>query len=333
MTRRPVVDAHAHLVPPALVELVRSGRHGISSVSIEPERDGPGSWYIGNGHDGEPFRLRSFPKSLTDFEQRRAWLDRNGIDVQFVSVWGEMHGYNLDPDDSSRWCRLINETMLDAVSAEPRLRSYATVPLGDPQRSADEVRWAEARGFVGVMSGVHAGINVLADAHYDPLWKAASETGMVVYLHPDYPHWNCRIDCAEVANSAGRLSDTATALASLLAGGVFDRFPDLQVLGAHAGGGIPFMWPRIRHCMKLEGSPYVTADLPSGLHFDTVTFDSRVLEHMIDLVGIERFLLGSDFPLPNGDRGPTETVRNAVTSEADHQAVMTDNVDRLLHPR
>lgn len=333
MTDRPVVDAHAHLVPSKLVELLRTNRHGIDSIVVEPDDDGPGAWFIGADSDGTPFRIRPFPEPLSDLEQRHAWLDQNGIDVQYVSLWGEMHGYNLSPDDSFRWCRLVNETMWDEVASEPRIKPYATIPLGDPKLAAEEVHWASETGFVGVMSGVHAGGTVLADPHYDPLWEAASETGMVVYLHPDYPHWNCRCGSPDVANSVGRLADTATALANLLSGGIFQRFPDAIVLGAHGGGGIPFHWPRLRHCMNLSNSPYVTGDLPAGLHFDTVTSDSKVLQHMVDLVGAERFVLGSDFPLPNGDHTPTAMVDAAITGVSEHRAVVSDNVARVFGSR
>lgn len=330
MTDRPVVDAHAHLVPAALVELLQTNRHGIDSIVVEPEDDGPGRWFIGDDEDGAPFPIRPFPEQLCDFDQRYEWLDRNGIERQFVSVWGEMHGYQLSPADGSRWCRLINETMADEVADKPRIRPYATIPLGHPELAATEVRWARDSGFIGVMCGVHGGATVLGDPSYDPMWEAASETGMVVYLHPDYPHWNCRVGSADVANSVGRLADTAVALSNMVAGGVFHRYPDLLVLGAHAGGGLPFLWPRLRNGLKLSGSPYLTHDLPAGLHFDTVTSDSKVLGHMIDLVGVERFLLGSDFPMPNGDDGPTTTALQAVNGESDHRAVVADNTARVF---
>jgi aminocarboxymuconate-semialdehyde decarboxylase len=327
----PVVDAHAHLVPAALVELLQTNRHGIDSVAVEPQEDGPGHWFIGQDEAGVPFRIRPFPGALSDFTQRYQWMERNSIDMQFVSVWGEMHGYNLSPTDGARWCRLINETMQDAVAHESNIRPYAAVPLSDPELAAAEVRWASESGFVGVMTGVHAGPTVLGHERYDPMWEAASSTGMVVYLHPDYPHWNDRVGAAEVANSVGRLVDTASALSNLVAYGVFRRYPDLVVIGAHGGGGFPFLWPRLRHGMQLAGSRYLSQELPAGLYFDMVVHDSRVLEHMIEAVGSERFVLGSDFPLANRDDDPVATVLGAVEDPSERRAVLVDNTARIFN--
>lgn len=326
----PTVDTHGHLVPQSLLELLRSGSHGIESITVQSAGSTSERLIFGVDSSNRPFEIRPLPPLLSDIEERLAWMDSQSIDVQYVSVWGEMHGYHLEASESAAWCRLINESLSETLATEDRLRPYAAIPLGSPDLAAAEVRWATGADFVGVMCGVHGGATVLGDTTVDPLWEAASDTGMVVYLHPDYPHWNERVGAVEVANSVGRLVDTSTALSNLATSGVFHRFPALKVIAAHGGGGFPFLWPRLRHGLALAQSPYLANAIPDGLSFDTVVHDPSILSYLIREVGTDRVVLGSDYPLANRDNVPVDTVHRAIDDAEARSAILADNAARIF---
>ncbi|HZY31632.1 MAG TPA: amidohydrolase family protein [Candidatus Methylomirabilis sp.] len=331
----PTVDAHGHLVPGELVELLRAGQHGIKSIMVTPDDDGIERWYVGTDSEGRPFQIRPFPKILSDVDERLLWMDAQGIDVQCVSTWGELHGYHLDPTECSRWSRLTNQYLLTAVADEERLRPFATIPLGSPELAAAEMKWAASVGFSGVMCGVHSGTLPLDDQAYTILWEEASNSGLVVYLHPDYPYWNERLRGELLAGSLGRAMDTATAVARLITSGVFHRYPSLKVVASHGGGGLPFLWGRLRHCMRLASSEYLTESMPPGLYFDSVVHDPTTLGCLVDEVGADHLILGSDYPFPLLDPRPVDTVREGVAGRGESvlEAILATNTARLFVPR
>lgn len=326
----PTVDAHAHFVPEVLVEAILAGTHGIDEISINHDNDGRERWLFGKGADGKPWEIRRFPPVLTDLVQRLTWMDTQRIDVQYVSIWGEMHAYHLSPENSTRWARLINETLKEAVGDQSRIRALGSLPLGSPDLAAAELRWAAKAGFHGIMCGVHSGGFALSDSDVDPLWEAASETGLFVYLHPDFPHWNPRIGGELVGNSIGRSVDTALALARMISEGVFARFPELKVIATHGGGGFPFLWPRFRHGLTLASSEYASDLIPAGLTFDTVVHDPTALRFLIEILGPGRLVFGSDYPLPLGDPNPYDTLVAASGVTDVRDIILGGTIARLI---
>jgi aminocarboxymuconate-semialdehyde decarboxylase len=334
-TAAATIDAHAHLVPGTLVELLRAGEHGIDPIRVESGEDGTERWIMGTDKAGRPFEIRRYPEILSDVSERLKWMDGLGIDIQYVSLWGELHAYALEPEECARWCRLVNEHLLAATAGEERLRPWGAVPLGSPELAAAEVEWAAAAGFEGVMGGLHPGPAPLDDPAYSVLWETAARTGMVVYLHPDYPYWNEKLGGEILAGSLGRLTDTATTLARLIVSGLFHAHPELKVIGAHGGGGLPYYWGRLRHSMGLESSEYLSEGLPPGLYYDSITHDPAALGFLIDQAGADHLLLGSDYPFPLRDPRPVETVVAGVADREESvlPAVLGANLSRLLASR
>lgn len=292
-------------------------------------------WYVGTDPENRPLQIRPFPKALSDIAERLQWMDHQGIDIQYVSIWGGLHGYHLEPTESGRLSRLINESLLAAVADEERLRPLATIPIGSPTLAVAEMKWAATAGFDGVVCGVHSGTLPLDDQTFEMLWEEAGNSGLVVYLHPDYPYWNERLGGELISNTVGRAIDTATALARLIASGVFHRCPSLKVVASHGGGGLPFLWGRLRQGMGLASSEYLNQSMPPGLYFDTVVFDPVALGFLIDAVGADRLILGSDYPMALGDHSAVDTVRVGVGGRgvSVERAILGGNSSRLFVPR
>src|SRR5512136_374198 len=120
-----IVDTHAHLVPPELLNVVRREQARFPSVRIVEEGGGVAFAFAG----GKPTRPVSKP--LSDIPERLAWMKQHGIDRQVCGGWVDMFGYELPPAEGEAWSRLINDALLATAKAERAFVPLATVPLQD----------------------------------------------------------------------------------------------------------------------------------------------------------------------------------------------------------
>src|SRR4051794_4437227 len=175
-----IIDCHAHLVPPPLLEAIRAKAQEFPSVRLI--EDGPGFGFSFNG--GKPTRPVSKP--LSDIAARLKWMDEQKIERQVVGGWLDMFGNELPAEEGTRWAELINTHLLEASEKEPRFIPLASVPLQDGPRAAEVLRSAHRAGFKGAMIGTQpkGKGGVLDDPSLVPFWEAANETGSLIFIHP-----------------------------------------------------------------------------------------------------------------------------------------------------
>jgi aminocarboxymuconate-semialdehyde decarboxylase len=299
-----VVDTHTHFIPLELVDLVRRG-DGPPDLALS-EREGEDPLIV---HDNG-LRYPVFPL-FHDAEAKLEQMDRDGIDIALISLTPSLLLYWADPAETIRVHRFINDAGAElARRGEGRLHVIATVPLNDPRAAAEELRRARSElGVVGVEIGTSVGDVMLDDPSLEPFFAAAEELGTPVLVHP-YTNMIAAPGPAltgyHLANVIGNPVETFVAAARLIVGGVFDRHPDLQVQLVHAGGAFPYQLFRLDHAYEVRSETRAKAQRrPSeylrNLLFDTVTFDPRALDYLIELAGPDRVLFGSDLPFDMAD--------------------------------
>src|SRR5688572_2249375 len=211
-----VVDIHAHFTPKLVFERFDTRYADFPGVRLMRESHGTRMQFPGT----EP--TRPIMPRLSDLDDRRAWMDRNGIDHQLVGGWLDSFGYELAPREGLAWSRFLNDCMWDELRTEPRFTPLATVPLQDGELAAEVLVEAMAKGFGGAMIGTLpkgiAGGN-LDDAALDPFWEAASKLGAAIYLHPMFVCGEPRLSDYDLVNAMGRLVDTSIAVSRLLYSG------------------------------------------------------------------------------------------------------------------
>ena len=139
-------------------------------------------------------------------------------------------------------------------------------------------------------------------------------------------------------NLVGNPLETTIAAAHLIMAGTMSRHPRLRVLLAHGGGAIVSLAGRIRHGQQTVVAagpvPAEPADaLVRRFLFDTVTHDPRLLRSLVEAVGSDRVLLGSDYPFDMADPDPVATVRAAGLGREAERAVLRGNAERELSVR
>jgi len=304
-----IVDCHAHLVPPELLAAIR--RDAAKYPNVRQTEDG-GLSFAG----AKP--TRPVPKPLSDIPARLAWMAKQGVDRQVVGGWVDMFGYELPGAESEAWSRLTNDALLAAAKAEPRFVPLATVPLGDGTRAANVLKDARRAGFAGAMIGtLPRGVGSTLDAaDLDPFWQAADETGAVIHIHPSFDAGDVRVNDFGLANGLGRITDAAVAVARLICAGHVTKYKNTKFFAPMGAAALPFVLGRLKRNHAITPGIGDPAEALGLIYTDTILHDVRVLKFVIEMIGTERLMMGSDMPFPIGDLEPMKIVAAAGLSPA-----------------
>ena len=325
-----IIDIHAHFTPKLVFE--RFDAHAATFPSVKLLRDEKGIRMQFPG--GEVTRPVS-PK-LSDLADRRAWMDKNGIDHQLVGGWLDLFGYELPAQEGLAWSRFLNDCMWDELRDEQRFTPLATVPLQDGKLAAEVLAEALARGFGGAMIGTlpkGQGGN-LDDPSLDAFWAAASKLGAAIYLHPMFLCGESRLADYDLVNAIGRLADTSIAVSRLLFSGHLLKFPGMKFVLSHGGAALPFALGRLARNHQISQGKY--ADPRKGfeaMYFDSCVFDTDTLEYLARKAGVERVMLGSDMPFPIGDPAPTRVLEGAYFTQAQKKGILGDTAQGVFRVR
>jgi len=308
--------------------------------------DGPGRELrdrASSGPYGERGAAALFEQLADLGEGRIAAMDAAGIGVQVLSLTAP-GVEQLDARDAIPLARDINDRLAEAVARHPtRLAGFAVVPTVAPGEAADELeRAVRSCGFRGAVINGHVRGRYLDEQFFWPILERAEALGVPIYLHPTQP------PTPVVEASYGRFApavtfmfanagwgwhiETAVHLVRMILGGVFDRYPTLQVVVGHLGEGLPFMLERLDVMspavtgLRRPISAYLRENVHytiSGFNF-TAPFLTLLLE-----VGVERIMFSADHPYASMAQARAFMDRLPV-SAADRERIAHLNAERLL---
>ena len=328
MTKLRTIDTHTHILTLETAALLtRAG----AKVTITPD-DAEMSTLDVNG-----VIYKAFPTGGFDIPRRLKDMDATGIDVHVLSATPQTYLYNLDPELSATLAAIQNDQMAKHVAAHPdRFMAIATLPLTQPARAADELKRVITKfGFKGAMFASNVkGMN-LDNPSFEPLWAAAAELGAFMFVHPNNVAGADRLKSYYLANLIGNPLDTTIAAASLFFGGVMDRHPKLKVMLAHGGGFTPYQAARWEHgwAVREEAKKNIKTqpkNIAGRFLYDTILHSDKTLEAMIGLVGVDKVMLGSDYPYDMAMLDCVKHVRGLKISDADKTAILNGNFERFL---
>lgn len=197
------------------------------------------------------------------------------------------------------------------------------------------VRELDMRGFM--ITGSVAG-EELASPRFHPFWAAAEELGTVIFIHPrNFPAGQSRLEGnGRLDNVIGNPLETTVALSHLIFEGTLDRYPGVRICAAHGGGYLPSYIGRSDHCV--EHSPNFcnpVEKLPSEylkqLYFDSLIYTTENLSHLINTVGADRIVIGTDFPFAMGNYDAVDHVLSVEgLSEDEQEAILGRTAAGLL---
>jgi aminocarboxymuconate-semialdehyde decarboxylase len=319
-----VVDAHTHFVPLEFLDFLRSSGAGTGMEVID--RDGRDPLIShDNGLQYPVFALFHDPAA------KLAQMDRDGIDMSLCSIVPSLFLYELEPEQTLRAHRVINDAGAEyANRSGARIAVLATVPLNDPARAEGELRRACGElGLVGVEIGPSVGDMMLDDRRLDGFYAAAAELDVPVMLHP-YLNMVSKpgpdLQGFHLGNVVGNPVETFVAASRLIVGGVFDRHPDLRVQLVHAGGAFTYQLGRLGHAYAAREDTRSVAEREPEAYldrflFDSIVFDERALRFLLERVGPDAVLFGTDLPFDMADLSALEALPRIAPPDVAEKAL------------
>jgi aminocarboxymuconate-semialdehyde decarboxylase len=327
------IDIHAHYVPPQLIDAVATRGKDIG-VRLAPSSGAPPALHFDYGFKVRPF----FPRLVEPVGERLAWLDEQGIDVQIVGTWPDIFGYGLAADACVAWHRMLNDTLAAwrADNAD-RFAWIGSVPLIDAEAAARELERAGGLGACGVIISSNIENINIGELPLDAFWRKAEGLGMPVLIHPVLVGPAPRAAKFGLAQVVQYTFDTTLGIGSVLMSGVLDRFPGLKLVLSHGGGAYPYLAGRfdiMHRRMDRAAQGDVAAKLPSAyatqMAYDSIVHAPKALRFLIDVVGLDNVVLGTDYSFPPADMEPLAHLRSAGLSAAEIDAIADANPRRVF---
>jgi aminocarboxymuconate-semialdehyde decarboxylase len=327
----PNIDVHWHLVPRAVADGIVAGRIPVSGT-VDTSGDMPAV----TAPYG--FRLR-FQERLIDTGLALEALDEAGLDIATPSLAPPLRQYDADVESATVFCRAVNDSFAEIQSdTGGRLRPLADVPLHDAEAAAVELRRAiEELGLHGVGIGTNVDGRNLGDEEFRPFWRAVADLDAFVFLHPETVLGAHDRFCRhELENFVGFPVDTAAAAASMIFDGVYHEFGPLKTCYAHGGGAMPYLLGRWEHGYhaRIAKQPDPISSPTSyldSLYCDSLVHGGPQLAFLVDLVGSDHVMLGSDFPFDMGDPQPVKTMEKTVENARDRNLIRGETAAKLLN--
>ena len=329
--RFPAIDTHTHFMPPsALGPAMASERwHGIQFGRNER---GKITSSVGGISQEIPW-----PTPIETAAARTRSMDERRVDVHIVSISPTMYWYGLDSADGCAMARASNDDLAEMVGARPdRFVGLGYLPLQDVAGSVAELeRIVRDLDMPGVMIGTNVNGRDWDNPELFPVLEAAEQLGAVLYFHPARGRADSWLTRYHLSNVIGNPLETATALATLIFGGIFDRLPALKTCFAHAGGYGVLGIGRMDHGHEVRREASAIARLPSdyvkACWFDTITHNPRALRYLVDSVGPGRVVLGSDYPADMGEPRPVDWIEACDSLSAEEKtAILGGNAASLF---
>ncbi len=278
-------------------------------------------------------------------EGRLRQMDLIGLDRMVLSVTTPAT-QALPPAEAVPLARQANDRLAAAVRAHPdRFSGFATLPTPDPAAAVRELRRSvQELGFVGAMLHGRTGERYLDHLDFRPLLAEAAALGVPLYLHPQMPPRSVRevyyegfgekLDNVFAAGGWGWHIDAGIGALRLIVAGVFDEYPDLQLILGHWGETVTFF---------LERANLLTSQLPAGRksvadcfrqHFYVAGSGIYHLPYLlsaIEIMGIDRVMYATDYPFVYHPDGlARHFLETAPLSETDRTKIAHGNAERLL---
>lgn len=342
LTSTVTIDVHGHVVPNAVL-----GQAGLHGPEVIRGAEGEKRLRIGTYSLASP-SAGDDDSSMNSPHTKLAEMDAAGVDILGVSIAPLMFMYWLDPDAGAHWARSVNDAVAAFCESDrDRLFFFATLPLQDIPASLEEIGRARSLGAKGLYFAAEACGRSLADEYFWPVYEQAERQGLPILIHP-YPtgqdgdpgegetHDWTQGDM--MSWMVGYLNQETMAVAALLLGGVFDAFPELNVLVTHGGGATPYQFGRLAHARQRSFEDSIIAkqraqkpleEYLKNLYFDSVVHDLAARRFLVEFASADNVVVGSNFAGWDAVNG-VELVRELALPAEEEEKILSGNATRIL---
>lgn len=299
------IDVHTHILPKDIPNWKERFGYG-GFITLDHYKPCCARMLKDDGHF-----FRDIDENCWEPKARIAEMDGFGIDVQVLSTVPVMFSYWTKPDDGAELSKFLNDHLAEIVSEFPlRFIGLGTVPLQDTSNAISELERCKQIGMAGVQIGTNVNQLNLGEPQFLEFFKACEELGMAVFVHPWEMMGQADMQKYWLPWLVGMPAETSRAICSLIFSGTLEKCPGLRICFAHGGGSFPATLGRIDHGFNVRpdlcavDNPYSPRKYLERLYFDSLVHEPANLEFLINLVGADQIMLGSDYPFPLGELEP-----------------------------
>jgi aminocarboxymuconate-semialdehyde decarboxylase len=327
-----LVDAHAHFLP------------------RDYPADAPKCFPRMEAIDGDTARTLVFGAMrfkardvFFDAERRIEEQDASGVDVEVLSPMPPLLRYDLSAQDGLSFARHVNESTAQLCAVEPsRFVGLGMVPLQDPDVAAAELTAIRDQGLRGVEVASNVLGSSIGDEKFLPFFTEVERLDLAVFVHA-MPAATERLPMSTMGTYVVGV-EGAFAAGSIIAGGIAEKCPNLRISFSHAAGGLPLMLSRAQYFWSgswneepaVPERAVMATDGPSPLeyarrfYYDSIVFDRRAIRFLIDLLGDDRLLVGSDFPAMLREDPAGRTLKSMDLPASELENINWNNAFRWL---
>jgi aminocarboxymuconate-semialdehyde decarboxylase len=316
------IDMHTHIFPKHLPRFAdKFGYEGF--IFLDHHRPGYARMMQGNKF------FREIEENCWNPELRIADYAKFGVQYQVICTIPVMFCYGAQPEHGLEVSRFLNDDIAETVRKYPKnYIGLGTIPMQDTDLAIQELeRCKHELGFPGIQIGSNINDLNLSEDQFFPIFEACQDLGMAVMVHP----WNMMgkeyMEKYWLPWLVGMPAETSRAICSMIFGGVFERLPDLRVNFSHAGGSFLPTIGRVEHGYNCRpdlvaiDNPINPREYLGKFWVDCITHDPKMLQYIIDMVGVNRVTLGSDYPFPLGDLEIGKFIEDMDMADADRQMI------------
>jgi aminocarboxymuconate-semialdehyde decarboxylase len=326
----PVIDIHNHFFPRTWPDL--AARYGTPNWPwIKHTEAGQADIMVGDRF------FRHIDSACWDPEIRLRAMDRDGIETQVLSATPVLFAYDRPVEHALDCARLFNDAALDlCAQGKGRLKALCQVPLQDIDASCKELSRCMRAGHLGVQIGNHVGEKNLDDPGIVTFLHHCADEGAPVLVHP----WDMlapqRMPKYMMPWTVGMPAETQLGIVAMILGGAFDKLPAaLRICFAHGGGSFSFLLGRLENAWQHHPVAHGVCELPPGqylnrFYVDSAVFDERALRFLVETMGANRVMLGSDYPFPLGEHQAGSLIRSSNLPEHVKGLLLGENAVSFL---
>lgn len=320
-----IIDAHTHIIPETVVKKIKHNE--VNGYSLSPDEKTI-SCSDGSRHPNQ--------SNFYSFGERKRYMDQAGVTGQVVSVTPRFFFYELDDASAYEIAREANDELAEIARQNEGIIPVATVPMQNVDLAVTEMnRVAAAYGFKAVQIGTSINRVDLGDESLARFFRKAHESGLVVFIHPNIVFKPDFLSRYHLSNLIGNLSNTSAAAANIMFSGILDEVPGLKIFLAHGGGFLPYQIGRLTWGYQVRKEAGVINNPPdfymkNNFYFDSIVYDQKPLKFLIEAVGVDHVIFGTDYPYDMEDRNGIRNINQLDITESDKDRLLSANIECLL---
>jgi aminocarboxymuconate-semialdehyde decarboxylase len=311
--REKMYDFHTHFIPENVMIWIKKNKASLNAEWVKKAADKE-EFLVIDGKWG--FELKT---AFHQLDHHKDGQRQNGITHSVLSPIPQLFMYDFPANITIQMAEIYNRSLSEIVSESPNdMSGLATVALNQPLEAARQLREAMSSGLIGAIIGPGLSGKMLSDEFFSPFFAEADTQGAILFIHPLLCE-DPRLQKKMMPNLIGVPWETTVCAVDILLSGFNDRYPNIKFLLAHGGGFLPYQagrldkgygqWNQVSSNLHYPPSSYL-----KKFWYDTVLWNSEALDFLVQTVGVDKVVPGSDYPFDLCECPPENLSENGAMS-------------------